>query len=377
VRAYFPPRTYRGASPGVRWRVKVAPGLRGALRTGLIRSLLAILVVGLCCLGSYDLQSSKPRSPNRPVERICSGRLTLGRAASDGQIPLCQSVASLAQPDPAIQRAIIVIQGSGRNAPSSYDAVLDVVRDAERHDTLVLAPQFLTALDLGTREPRPDVAYWRSGAWSEGERSDRSSPGEHLSSFEVLDRLIEELAVPGHYPNLNQITIAGHSAGGQFVQRYAAGTRIEQHHSIDGRPIAFRYIAANPSSYLYLFPRQPDRTTQACPRYDEYKYGLRDLNPYLQPLGPDGIRDNYARKDVTILLGQMDHQMLDPSKDDTCPAVAQGANRLSRGLRFAQFLTATYGAGVHHTHAVVVPGVGHNARGMFTSPAGRAALLRD
>jgi hypothetical protein len=357
--------------------VKVVPRLRGALRTGLTRSLLAVLVVGLCCLGSYDLQSSKPRSPNRPVERICSERLTLGRAADGGQIPLCQSVASLAQPDPAIQRAIIVIQGSGRNAPTTYEAVLDVVREAERHDTLVLAPQFLIALDVSTREPRPDVAYWRSGIWSQGDRSDSASPGERLSSFEVLDRLIEALAVPGRYPNLHEITIAGHSAGGQFVQRYAAGTTIEQQHTIVARSIAFRYVAANPSSYLYLFPRQPDRTIQACPRYDEYKYGLRDLNPYLQPLGPDGIRANYARKDVTLLLGRMDYQMLDPSKDDTCPAVAQGANRLSRGLRFAQFLDATYGPGAHHTQAVLVPGVGHNARGMFTSSAGRAALLRD
>lgn len=83
----------------------------------------------------------------------------------------------------------------------------------------------------------------------------------------MLDRLIEALVVPGRYLSLKEITIAGHSAGGQFVQRYAAGTTIEQRPSVSARSLAFRYVAANPSSYLYLFPRQPDRTTQDCPRW--------------------------------------------------------------------------------------------------------------
>jgi hypothetical protein len=53
----------------------------------------------------------------------------------------------------------------------------------------------------------------------------------------------------------------------------------------------------------------------------------------------------------------------------------QGANRLNRGIRFVHDLDSQYGVGLHHTKIAFVPGVGHNARGMFGSPSGRAALL--
>jgi pimeloyl-ACP methyl ester carboxylesterase len=293
------------------------------------------------------------------------------------QIPVCLNVGSLSVADASIQSAIIVIHGSSRNAVASYNAVETVVRDVERRDVVVIAPQFLTALDLRSRDPQPDVTIWRSSGWSQGDRSDAVSPGDRVSSFEVLDRLVEEISIQERYPNLKQITVAGHSAGGQFVQRYAAGTRIEQSAEIASRQLVFRYVVANPSSYLYLFPREPDSLSQRCSGFDEYKYGLSDLNAYLLPVGADAIRASYAHQDVIVLLGRLDYQMLDPSKDDSCPAVVQGAHRLSRGIRFLQHLDRNYGPGQHGTRLVVVPDVGHNGRAMFTSPEGRAALLGE
>jgi hypothetical protein len=159
------------------------------------------------------------------------------------------------------------------------------------------------------------------------------------------------------------------------VQRYAAGTRIEQHTGLAARKIHVRYVAANPSSYMYLFPREPNVLTERCPRYDEYKYGLNDLNVYLRPVGAEQIRATYAQKDVVVLLGRLDHEMLDPAKDDSCEAIVQGAHRLNRGIRYVQQLDQQYGIGQHHTRVVIVPGVGHNGRGIFTSPEGRAILL--
>jgi hypothetical protein len=340
--------------------------------------LLGVLIVGLGGLGSYGIERSRPSAPNLPVERICPERFAIVRGTSEGAIPLCLNVSSLGTIDPAIERAIIVLHGAGRNAPSSYDAIVEMLRDAGQQNTLVVAPQFLTEIDVNgrdSRDRRADLTYWRSGIWSQGDRADGASAGDRPSSFEVLDRLVEEIARPGRYPNLKEITIAGHSAGAQFVQRYAAGSRIEEQRSVAARSITFKYVVANPSSYLYLFPRPVDRTIQDCPRFDEYKYGLRNLNAYLQPVGADAIRAAYPNKDVTILLGRQDYQQIDPSMDAACPAMAQGANRLSRGLRFVQHLDANYGPGGHHTRAILVPGVGHNARGMFTSAEGRAALL--
>ena len=77
---------------------------------------------------------------------------------------------------------------------------------------------------------------------------------------------------------------------------------------------------------------------------------------------------------MTILLGRLDYAMVDPSKDDSCEAVAQGANRINRGIRYVRQLDQQYGAGQHGTRLVMVPGAGHSARAMFTSPEGQATL---
>jgi hypothetical protein len=75
------------------------------------------------------------------------------------------------------------------------------------------------------------------------------------------------------------------------------------------------------------------------------------------------------------LLGRLDFDSQDPALDASCGAMIQGANRLNRGIRFVHDLDSQYGVGLHHTKIAFVPGVGHNARGMFGSPSGRAALL--
>lgn len=348
------------------WRI-----LRHAATIGL----LALLILALAGLGSYDLDASKPDSPNLPVERICPHRFQMTKDQASVQVPMCLNAASLDDANRLIEHAVIVVHGNSRNATSSYAAVEAATQAADRQDVLVVAPQFLAALDLEAHDPAPDLAVWRTSGWSQGDRSVADAPTGRPSSFEVLDAIVEQIGRPDRSPNLRQVTVAGHSAGGQFVQRYAAGTRIEQQPTIAAGGVRFRYVVANPSSYMYLFPREPDALTQRCPRFDEYKFGLTDLNVYLRPLGLDGIREGYARKDVTVLLGRLDHELLDPSKDDSCEALVQGAHRVNRGIRYVQHLDQQYGSGQHGTRLVIVPGAGHSARAMFTSPEGRATLL--
>jgi hypothetical protein len=341
------------------------------------RALLAAFVLALAGLGSYDLEASKPHPPASPVDRLCPQRFQSNHDGATGLVPLCLSVPDLAGEHPAIASAIIVLHGASRNAVSAYDTVEKMVREAQRTDTLVVAPQFLVPLDRGTHGTDLGLAVWRSAGWSQGDRSEivPDGPTVRVSSFEVLDRLIEELADPARFPSLREIVVAGHSAGAQFVQRYAAGSRVEDAPSVARRGLTFRYVVANPSSFLYLFPRPSDPLVERCPRYDEYKYGLLDLNAYLSGLGPDGLRAEYAKKNVTLLLGGLDFEMIDPSKDDSCAAVAQGAHRQTRGYRFFQHLEQGYGPGGHGTTLVRVPGVRHSLREMLLSPEGRAALL--
>ncbi|MDH5254632.1 MAG: hypothetical protein OEW72_01840 [Gammaproteobacteria bacterium] len=62
------------------------------------------------------------------------------------------------------------------------------------------------------------------------------------------------------------VAIVGHSAGGQFVSRYAAGTRLK----------GLTFIAANPGSYMYLDRNRP--VSGVCAGFNDYRYGLDDLN---------------------------------------------------------------------------------------------------
>ena len=57
--------------------------------------------------------------------------------------------------------------------------------------------------------------------WSESCRKtgDASLDTGRLSSFAVVDRLLAGVTTAG-YPSLKRIVVAGHSAGGQFVNRY-------------------------------------------------------------------------------------------------------------------------------------------------------------
>ena len=68
-----------------------------------------------------------------------------------------------------------------------------------------------------------------------------------------MDSLISHLL--SNFSNLQDIVLVGNSAGGQFVNRYAAGSDQEGGGMI-------RYVVSAPSSYLYLM--KTDTTNIKC-----------------------------------------------------------------------------------------------------------------
>ena len=75
-----------------------------------------------------------------------------------------------------------------------------------------------------------------------------------MSSFEVLDKIITLLYKKNPY--IKELVIIGHSAGGQFVNRYSAGNRMHQN-ILQNYKTNIRYIVVNPSSYLYFNEERP------------------------------------------------------------------------------------------------------------------------
>ncbi|TWT92663.1 PGAP1-like alpha/beta domain-containing protein [Stieleria varia] len=91
------------------------------------------------------------------------------------------------------------------------------------------------------------LLFWRSSPYR---GSARSAMGPHakaisLSAFAVVDEWLERLVDSGNFPNVREIVLVGHSAGGQLVQRYAMVGKY-QHEKIQ-----FRYVVSAPSSYAY------------------------------------------------------------------------------------------------------------------------------
>ncbi|MFC1662152.1 alpha/beta hydrolase, partial [Gemmatimonadota bacterium] len=217
---------------------------------------------------------------------------------------------------------------------------------------------------------------WTSNGWKRGDPSSSGhGSSEPVSSYGAVDRILETLGDSLRFPKLSRVVVTGHSAGGQYTHRFAAGSRVEE-----GLPhLRFRYVVANPSTYLYLGPERagiggggfglPDRG--ACPDYNSWHYGLEELNPYMQAMSLSEIRDRLVRRDVLYLVGDRDtgSDMLDMS----CGAMLQGPNRYFRGLTLFAYMDTFYPTHGHDIHEVA--GIGHSSRGVYTSAVGRAVLF--
>jgi len=269
---------------------------------------------------------------------------------------------------PAITAALVVVHGAGRNPVSTLLGMWRAARaaGADEH-TLIVAPFFETDAD----EPATGVARWTDDGWKAGD--DAVQPAG-LSSFTVMDSLLSELADKSRWPNLKHITLAGHSAGGQFTQRYAATGQAPS----ALRGVSIDFVVANPSSYLYLEPNRPTGSGNhfAIPKtscqYNKYKYGLVDRPTYLRRLTDDQIVQTYTSRQVTYLLGDADTT---PSHDfdNSCEAMLQGSSRFQRGTLYYNRIHDLF------PHApqklVVVPAVGHNHYAIFESEQANHVLF--
>ncbi|MBL0157327.1 MAG: alpha/beta hydrolase [Bryobacterales bacterium] len=293
-------------------------------------------------------------------------------AVADGHVLVWRSHSLTEGAHPTVERAVIMVHGTGRNAEEYYRWTLAATLVADQLDqTAVVAPHFKAR----TRDNRGDDVtpgewYWTNEAWKSG---DAATNGK-VFSYDVADRILELFNDVARFPNLKEIVVAGHSAGGQYVQRYAAFNRAEPRLHI---PV--RYVVANPSSYVYLNEQRPrgegfGRYSDAenCTTYNQYRYGLEKLTGYAAQTPIDVIRAQFPRRTVAYLVSELDTRTDDPNLDKSCPAIAQGPNRRERGTNFANYMKAQYGA--QHTFAIA-PACGHSAVCVFAGPAGVKAVF--
>ena len=266
-----------------------------------------------------------------------------------------------------VTRAVVVIHGTGRNAEGYFQRMMSAAKTsgAGSH-VMVVAPWFTDKATKGN-------ATWANDAWKEGYPA--QSPAG-LSSFTVMDDLLGSLADQHRFPNLNHITVAGHSAGGQFTQRYAAFGKAPN----QLRWVKFNFAVMNPSSFVYFDSKRPNSngtsfatpSSSKCSNYNDYKYGLDGRQSYPGQLSAAAAQAQYASRTVTILNGGAD-TFNNGDLDTDCGAMLQGANRNVRGQYFFQHFIAMH-PNAPHTR-IVVPGVDHDSASMLSSPKATPTLF--
>mmetsp|Transcript_66141 Transcript_66141/g.158216 ORF Transcript_66141/g.158216 Transcript_66141/m.158216 type:complete len:411 (+) Transcript_66141:74-1306(+) len=306
--------------------------------------------------------------------------------------------------------------GDGRNGETylcgAYNGVLERFGAAAgAKKVLVIAPQVYEKID-----DRPaDVIYWdeqddklpaRKWNWGGNSSSDFNTS---ISSFDTLDIFLRIMSNKQVYPNIRRIFVAGHSSGGQIVQRYALASTLD---GTLGVPV--EYFVANPSSYTYLDGKrpvlpalesegclfcvnksiagatytfqEPEEAASKCPGYNDYGFGLLGtLVPYYTTSSSAPLlrlKELYGDKSVNYVSGESDvcnrpwmesHSCTSCDPDDggfetTCGDMLQGHCRMERAHAFAQAIKLYYKGHARSHRLLSVPGVGHNGCAIFQSP---------
>jgi pimeloyl-ACP methyl ester carboxylesterase len=305
---------------------------------------------------------------HRPVKEVADVRIPVG---TQGMFPLYVS-ADWSHPLPQITRAVLVLHGVLRNADvyfRSAKTAQAAAGDAGK-TTIMIAPQFLAAIDVDAFHLPADTLRWTLTGWEGGDAAVGPAP---VSSFEALDAILAKLADRRLFPNLKQVVVAGHSGGGQVVQRYAIATKGEAVLTREG--VGISYVVANPSSYAYFSAERPEASIAAgCAGYNDWKFGMAKRPPYLADPTPAALEQAYVARRVIYLLGTLDVDPNHPALDKSCMAEAEGPYRYIRGHAYVAAMQARDKGTPNHS-VWDVPDVGHNGDKMLTSPCGLKALF--
>lgn len=290
----------------------------------------------------------------------------------------------LSQRNESITRVFVMIHGAGRNADDYFrSAMAAAFLAGALETTLVIAPRMASHNGQNCRDPLGEWEIsWNCSTWRSG------GPAlnvEGVTSFDFLDQILRTVARKEVFPNLVGIVVAGHSAGGQVVNRYGMSNRVH-----DGLGVPVRYIVSNPSSYAWPSAERPTSAAwsltanapgyipdiaagapafrdmgdgRGCTVYDQWPYGFQNRSGYSADQSDDRLRAQLAGRPVTYLLGDLDILPL-AGFDGSCGAMAQGPTRMARGEAYARYVNERLGG---HHEVRIVPLCGHNARCIFTS----------
>ena len=343
-----------------------------------------ILIAAVLLSLSAQPQAQSPAAACTKATAACTEWVALGSGPARSLIYRSRSLDAR---NPAIQRALIMIHGTNRNADDYFTtAVTAAFIAGALDDTVVISPRIASLSGSCKDELAANEVSWSctGDSWRSGGTS-TSHPD--LASFDFIDQILRKLANKNSFPNMRAIVVAGHSAGGQVVARYQMANKV---HETLGVPVT--YVVANPSSYAWpdamrvlpvddavaasakdgwnqtephtKFSYAPFDGAASCAGYNTWPFGLeKRTGGYTAKTSDDQLRKQLVSRPTTFLLGQVDTLPLG-GFDSSCGAMAQGPTRRARGEAYVKYISEKFGA----KHPImIVDECGHNNRCVFTT----------
>ena len=332
------------------------------------------LAAGLLITPAWAADEDAPN--RRPVKAIAPARIAVG---DQGVVPLFVS-RDWSVPLPDVTRAVLVLHGRLRDADVYYRSALTAQAAAG-------------AFGTGGHHDRPAIPRrYRRGCLSpagrhvamdagrDGKVATRRTWPAPASSFAALDAILARLADRTPVSRIcAQVVVAGHSGGGQVVQRYAiAGNGEAALTAVQG--VGVRYVVANPSSYAY-FDRRPPGARRSPPPAQASTTGNTawtqrpDLSRHPQPRPSLETRLRRAPGDLSM-LGTLDTNPNHPALDKSCMGEAQGPYRYARGHSYFATMQARDAGTPNHTLRTTCRASGMTGTRCSPPPAALARAVR-
>ncbi|HET9369274.1 MAG TPA: alpha/beta hydrolase, partial [Vicinamibacterales bacterium] len=340
----------------------------------------AVLVLSISGVRPAAAPAQSTARPCTTPAAVCTEFVALG--GGPGRSKIYRSY-PLGTRNDAIRRALIMVHGTNRNADHYFEtSVAAAFIAGALEDTIVIAPHMIDRRDPAAENEIVWETSWRTGGPSQSHPT--------LTSFDFIDEVLRKLATKSVFPNMRAIVVAGHSAGGQFANRYGMSNKI---HDTIGVPVS--YVVANPSSYAWPDPIRPLPTGDAdpatakegwnqrdetplpphtnytfgpfdatkAPNFNRWPAGFENRTGYNASISDAQLKKQLIERPTTYLLGQVDTLPLG-GFDSSPNAMAQGPTRRARGEAYYKYVTETLGA----KHKIlIVSECGHNNRCMYTT----------
>ncbi len=318
---------------------------------------------------SYIIFTLITSSPVYAAVKIVNQRYAFSKSSDKTYYLPYKSNYAIDMKNSDIKHVIIPIHSAEYNVEKLFNDYKKLISkyDHAKFSTLIFTPQFNREIHVkNVKEDK--LLLWKASPFWGSQLSRVITSEEYLkiSAYMVLEDIISSLCNKDLFPNLERITIAGHSNGGEFVQRFAAGNTVGESVAAEAG-VKVRYVAMSISTYMYLsekrrvgesrreFAVPGAEQIKAMPAYNRYGYGL--IKPYEffrnKDLDDKKIRAIYPERNIIYIAGQGTEK---PGRyfNKAPEAMLQGDNRYERAKIFFGHLVDEFGPKIMKTQKLIM-----------------------